>query len=387
MILRISSLLLLLTILPAAFIYISRLQFMKRVWLRRMFLVPNILLLALLAVFASSDARLNENADMVAVFLVLLFCITVPEAFYAIIYACSFFYKRRRRRRSIRRAAGVAAAAVCALIITAVVACFTTLKVHRHEYVSADLPKAFDGYKIVHLTDLHLGTYRFFPPALRRIVRTVNAENADLVAFTGDLVNYGSDEIPQFRSQLAAMRAKDGVVSVMGNHDYLIYVNFPDDSANIRHISMLQNEERQAGWRLLLNENIVIRRATDSIAIIGSENDGKKPFPSKGDLPKALNGLQSGCFKVLLTHDPTQWRQKVLPLTDIQLTLSGHTHAGQVKILGRSVSELAYKEWHGMYYEGSRAIFVSSGVGEALMPFRIGAWPTVDIITLRSKQQ
>ena len=111
----------------------------------------------------------------------------------------------------------------------------------------------------------------------------------------------------------------------------------------------------------------------------------KKPFPTRGNLNAAQKGLHTSCFKVLLTHDPSQWRKKVLPLTDIQLTLSGHTHAGQIKLLGHSVSEIKYKEWNGMYYEGNRALMISSGVGEALVPFRLGAWPNIDVVVLKRK--
>lgn len=379
MILRISLLLLLLLTLPAAYIYRHT---KSRAW-RAMLLAPNALLLAATVYLACSDHKINENAPFVAVYLAALLVITLPEALYAIFAGIGGLFKRPAMRQAGKVVGGVAAAATVVGLVVAVATCFRAPRVNRHTFKSADLPKAFDGYKIVQISDLHLGTFVFHPKTVSKIVRAVNAEDADLVAFTGDLVNFDSNEIEPFRKDLAAIKAKDGVVAVMGNHDYLMYVKFKGDPGNARHIATLQNEERAAGWKLLLNSHTTVRRGNDSIVVAGSENDGKKPFPTRGDLGKALQGTAKGSFKLLLTHDPSQWRRKVLPQTDIQLTLSGHTHAGQVKILGRSPSEIAYKEWNGLYYSGGRAIHVSSGLGEALVPLRLGAEPCIDVITLK----
>lgn len=385
MILRISSILLLLIIVPAAFIYLVQLQFKRKKWRRRLFLLPNVLLLIATAFFASTDTQIDEYAMAVAVYLVAFLLVTVPETLYALIFGVSLIFRNRKIWRIGSWLGLVAAACSMAFIITAVLSCYTRLKVYEHVYVSHDIPKAFDGYKIVHVTDFHLGTFRFYPPAVSRIVDTVNARHPDMIAFTGDIVNFSPSEMERFGKQLSRLRAKDGVVSVLGNHDYLTYIKYNSDSERVQRIKQLIDGERKWGWQLLLNSNIIIRRGEDSIAVIGSENDGRKPFPQRGDLPKAMRGVENAKFKLLLTHDPTQWRKKVLPQTDIQLTLSGHTHAGQIKIMGRSVSEMAYKEWSGLYFYGERAVFVSSGVGEALVPLRLGAWPSIDVITLRRK--
>ena len=138
------------------------------------------------------------------------------------------------------------------------------------------------------------------------------------------------------------------------------------------------------GWRMLMNENVMLQRGSDSIAIIGVENIGKPPFKSFGNLDKAMAGLPADCFKVLLSHDPTYWRRGVLNKTDISLTLSGHTHAGQVKIGRFSPAKWAYNEWGGKYTEGSSMLYVSLGIG-GTMPFRFGAWPEINIITLEKE--
>ena len=142
--------------------------------------------------------------------------------------------------------------------------------------------------------------------------------------------------------------------------------------------------ERSAGMDLLLNENRIIRHGCDSIALIGVENDGRPPFPERGDLTKAQTGLPSGIFKVLMSHDPTHWRRKVLPDTDIDLTLSGHTHAMQFRIGNFSPSMFLYHEWGGLYSEGERRLFVSTGTGGNIA-YRWGAWPEIDVLVLRRK--
>lgn len=382
MILRIAPILLLLLTLPVMAIY--KMFFKEKTLPHKLCLfAPNIILIIPALYFACNDNALSKNAEAIAIYLVVVFGIAMPEAFFSIIYGC-FSRNRENKIRKIVFLVSIATAfAVLLTFIISIVSCFITPGITAHTYVSRDLPPAFDGYKIVHLSDLHLGTFKLYPRALHNIIAKANTEKADLIAFTGDLVNYDSNEINDFRQELSKLKAKDGVISVMGNHDYLMYVDFQGDSANSNHIRYLQNEQTNAGWRLLLNENISIHRGNDSVYVIGSENDGEKPYPSNGNLSAATKGIPKGSFCILLTHDPSQWRKKVLPLTDIQLTLSGHTHAGQLKVLGHSVSEFKYKEWDGMYYDGKRALMVSSGVGEALMPFRLGAWPNIDVIVLK----
>lgn len=384
MILRITPILLLLLILPAWVIY--RMHFKNsKTWKKILLLAPNAILCLLTIYYALHDNVINKNAEAIAIFLIIVFAITIPEAMFSVVCGCFRLSSNRNIRKMGLITGFVVAVLFDFLVFSSVISCFKPPLVTKYCFISNDLPKAFDGYKIVHLSDLHVGTFKLYPQAMRNIVRKINAEKADLIAFTGDLVNFDSDEIRYFRKELSEFKAKDGVVSVMGNHDYLMYIDFKNDSANIGHIKNLQTEQKNAGWHLLLNENIPIHRGNDSIYIIGSENDGEKPFPSRGNLNAAQKGLPKSCFKVLLTHDPSQWRKKVLPLTDIQLTLSGHTHAGQIKLLGHSVSEIKYKEWNGMYYEGNRALLISSGVGEALVPFRLGAWPNIDVVVLKRK--
>ena len=259
------------------------------------------------------------------------------------------------------------------------------LKVREVSYASPDLPAAFDGYRIVQVSDLHVGTFASHPEAVRRVVEAVNAQQPDLIAFTGDLVNYHAEELIPFSAELARLHARDGVVSILGNHDYMSYYDWPSEQARQANLAQLVSRQRDMGWRLLLNDNVVVRRGADSIAIVGVENDGQPPFPQRGDLVRAQRGVERAGFKVLLSHDPTHWRRSVLPTTDVDLTLSGHTHGMQLKLGGFSPASWFYDEWGGFYYEGGRALHVSLGAGEVLMPFRLGAWPEINVITLRKK--
>lgn len=253
------------------------------------------------------------------------------------------------------------------------------------------LPDDFDGYRIVHLSDLHIGTFLRNPAFIDSLADAVNGQHPDIVVFTGDLVNVSAIELLPFRKTLSAISAPDGVYSVMGNHDYCMYAQDCTHRVHGRSITvaerdrmLLQYMEDKMGWRMLMNENVVIKRGNSSIAVVGVENIGKPPFKSFGNLAKALTGLPEGMFKILLSHDPTHWRCGVLNKTDIALTLSGHTHAGQVRLGRFSPAKWAYNEWGGSYVEGNSMLHVSPGIG-GTVPFRFGAWPEINVVVLKKK--
>ena len=253
------------------------------------------------------------------------------------------------------------------------------------------LPDDFDGYRIVHLSDLHIGTFLRNPAFIDSLADAVNGQHPDMVVFTGDLVNVSAIELLPLRKTLSAISAPDGVYSVMGNHDYCMYAQDCTHRVHGRSITvaerdrmLLQYMEDKMGWRMLMNENVVIKRGKSSIAVVGVENIGKPPFKSFGNLAKALTGLPEGMFKILLSHDPTHWRCGVLNKTDIALTLSGHTHAGQVRLGRFSPAKWAYNEWGGSYVEGNSMLHVSPGIG-GTVPFRVGAWPEINVVVLKKK--
>ncbi len=283
------------------------------------------------------------------------------------------------------------AALACTLLIWAAVAYgyfvgFESLEVRQFEYVSEDLPEAFDGYRIVQFSDAHVGTYTGSRQwLLQKAVDSINAQHADAIIFTGDLENLHPDELKPQASILRKLEAKDGIYSILGNHDYPIYMDM-EESEKAECIRQTIQFEKQLGWDLLLNEHRVVRRDSDSIVIAGMENWGTlKRMPRQGDVKKTMQGVDASSFVIMLQHDPTAWREKVLPECHAQLTLSGHTHGGQFSFLGWSPASFTYDVWGGSAYEGNRALFVSTGVG-ALIPFRMNMPGEIVVITLKRKK-
>ena len=264
---------------------------------------------------------------------------------------------------------------------------FQQFEVRHVEFASADLPEAFDGYRIVQFSDAHVGSMTGSRQwMVQRAVDSMNAQHADAIVFTGDMQNIWPDELTQQSSYFRQLKAKDGVFAVLGNHDYDVYQNC-DEEEKTRNCAKTVKALRDMGFDLLLNEHRIVRRDSDSIVIAGMENWGtKKRMPRKGDVIKTLTGItiSPSPFILMLQHDPSCWREKILPECNAQLTLSGHTHGGQISLFGWSPVAMSYSEWGGMTYEGARAIFVSTGLG-ALIPFRLGLPGEIVVITLKKK--
>lgn len=270
-------------------------------------------------------------------------------------------------------------------VIYGATAGITRFQVKHVTYESERLPEGFDGYRIAQLSDIHIGSWQGRPEAVEKLVKLTNEQQADLIVFTGDLVNQQSHELDSFRPTLSRLQAPDGVYSVLGNHDYGTYYRWKNSREEADNLQYLREQQQAMGWRLLDNSHAILHHRGDSIALIGVENDGEPPFPQHADLPRATEGTQ-GMFSILLSHNPTHWRREVLPESDIDLMLSGHTHAMQISLFGRSLASLKYPEWSGMYREGSRALYVNIGIGYVGLPFRFGAWPEITVITLKKKK-
>ena len=355
-------------------------------WQRVLWWLPGAFMFVYTIVLATSRNFAPDSMLVLDIYLLLLGVMVAPKFVFS---ACSFLGWAHCRFHHTHNNWGnlvglVAAVAVDIIVIYGCTIGFSRLDIRHVEYSSPDLPKAFDGYKIVQFSDAHVGTYgSSHASVLRKAVDSINAQNADLVVFTGDVQNMEPKELYQFTPLLSSIRAKDGIFSVLGNHDYAQYIKASDEkkAANERELVSL---EQQFGWDLLMNSNRAIRRNGDSIVIAGMENDGRPPFPQKADIRKTLAGVNGNAFIVMLQHDPSAWRRTILPKSKAQLTLSGHTHAGQLKIFGWSPAAISYEEWDGMYYEGDRAMNVSAGVG-GFIPFRLGASNEIVVITLRKK--
>lgn len=288
---------------------------------------------------------------------------------------------------------------------------FSRLRIRNVVYASPDVPEAFNGYRIVQISDIHAGTFSGpYKRLLRQSIDTINALHPDLICFVGDLENFTPAELLPHKDILSALHAKDGVVSIMGNHDYSSYINI-SDRQRAAMVCETQRLQRSFGWKLLNNNYRIIRRAktfhsgdtdVDSIIVVGEENWGKPPFPQYGRLDKALSGLsvkhkriQHGtcpAFCIMLSHDPNAWKRHIMPVFHPDITLSGHTHGTQFSIFGWTPASIAYEEWGGEYYDSDtnntdephqiRLLSVSTGLG-GNFPFRFNMPREIVLITLK----
>ncbi len=261
-------------------------------------------------------------------------------------------------------------------------------QVRSYELSFEDLPDAFDGYKITQLSDIHVGSFDD-REEVKYAIELANEQASDVILFTGDLVNNTSSEMYGWEEVFGALQAKDGVYSVLGNHDYGDYVQWQTPAAKKQNLQELQDIQSKMGWRLLMDENEKITKGADSISIVGVQNWGGGRFPKYGDLDKASQGLNAQDFKVLLSHDPTHWDLQVKERDlNYHLTLSGHTHGMQFGIeipgfIKLSPAWFAYKKWAGIYKEYGRFLNVNRGFGFLGYKGRAGIWPEITVITLK----
>ena len=260
-------------------------------------------------------------------------------------------------------------------------------KVLSYKLEYDDLPEAFEGFKIAQISDIHSGSFDN-PKKVQYGVDLVNAQDADVVFFTGDLVNNRAEEILPWIQTFKKINAKHGVYSILGNHDYGDYSPWESPEAKKKNMEDLKKAQKKMGWDLLLNESRFIEKQGQRIAILGVENWGSGGFKKAGDLNKALSNVAAEDFKILMSHDPSHWEAEVIPHPfNIHLTLSGHTHGMQfgIEIPGWvkwSPIKWRYKQWAGIYEKLNQRLNVNRGFGYLAYPGRVGIWPEVTVITL-----
>ena len=378
--LRVSLLFLALFLLPDWYIcktYLSDGPYRK--W-KKKFWWLTLVLIAVLIVFLIGH---NSLHDYFGTYLIVALCVTIPKTIFMLVsILLRLLQKLFRCHLPHGSISLVPAVLILGYILFGAIKGKEYFQVKEVTFCSPDLPEAFDGYRILQLSDIHSGSWKGDGKALQKAIDLCNQQKADLAGFTGDLVNSRADELLEFMPIFSQLKAPDGVYSVLGNHDYGTYVRWENEQARLTNVDSLIAREGRMGWHMLLNDSHIIYKGKDSLALAGVENSGKPPFPDRGDLPKALKGTE-GMFTVLLSHDPTHWRRKVLPDTSVQLTLSGHTHDMQISLFGFSVSRFIYPEHRGLYLEGPRGLYVNIGLGYVLFPMRLGAWPEITVITLK----
>ena len=294
-----------------------------------------------------------------------------------------------RRRFLSMMAMGIAAVPFSALLYGMYRGKYN-FKVLKYNLEFDDLPPAFHDYQITQISDVHSGSF----DNRRKIeyaIDLINKQRSDVIFFTGDMVNNKAEEMQPWTGLFSKLEATDGKYSILGNHDYGDYISWPTEEEKRDNLEHLKNMQREMGFDLLLNEHRYLKRGSDQLALIGVENWGRGGFKKAGDLKRAAEGIREDDFKILLSHDPSHWEEKVVSDSmHYHLTLSGHTHGMQfgIEIPGLvkwSPVKWRYKYWAGIYEEMGQFINVNRGFGFIGYPGRVGIWPEITVITLKRK--
>jgi len=292
------------------------------------------------------------------------------------------------RRRFISQGAALIAAVPFGAFLYGMIKGKYDYRVHRETLYFDDLPAAFDGFTITQLSDIHSGSFDN-AAAVQRGIDLAKAQNSDLFVFTGDLVNNAAWEIEPWLTRFAGIKAPYGQYSILGNHDYGDYIEWPDKQEKAANLQRLKAHHKTLDYRLLLDEHVDIEKDGQKITLVGVQNWGRG-FIQLGDLDKALEGADPHGFKICLSHDPTHWEEKIrFHPTTIHLTLAGHTHGAQFGVESDkwrwSPVEYRYLDWAGLAQEKDRYLYVNRGFGFLAFSGRLGIWPEITVITLKKK--
>jgi len=361
----------------------------RQTWFRRIvFWIPSVSMLiygSVLAVLAWTDRFIPENPIWVTLYLWLIGLWIFPKFVFSV---CSFLGWRHckfwKKRYNWGNLVGIVLGFVAALtFIYGSIGGVRRLQIRHVDVYLNDLPAAFNGYRIVQFSDAHVGTFADGRlDLLQRDVDSINAQRADAICFVGDLINMVPSELYKVQPILRQLKAKDGVFSVLGNHDYAFYTHF-DPAIEAANCKETISRQRQMGWKLLLNEHVAIERGNDKIYIAGMEDLGESDSVKFGDVKKTIENIPVDAFTIMLSHDPWAWRNGIFDDSNAQLTLSGHTHGGQVSLFG--VRPTMFKpEDFGLYERDRRYLNVTCGIG-GVLPFRLGVYPEIVVLTLHRK--
>lgn len=252
-----------------------------------------------------------------------------------------------------------------------------------------NLPEAFNGLKVVHISDLHIGSFYDNYKEVEKGIDLVNSLKPDIIFFTGDLINNYAWELDGWKNILKKLKAKEGIYSILGNHDYGDYVKWDSTIKKEKNLAELEYRQKMLGFKLLKNESIRLEKRGQFIDLIGVENWGTKSFVNYGNLSEALKKTSKDSFKILLSHDPSHWEEQVMNKTDIDITFSGHTHGMQMGVeipgIKWSPAKYLYTYWAGLYKVNNQFLYVNRGFGYTLFPGRVGIHPEITLVNFRKK--
>lgn len=365
----------------------------RRRWPGVVYAWSSLAMLVFIVVAVSLPRRSGSDGTLTCVMWMLYgyFSVYIPKYLFCIVSLIGQIPRlwRGRRLKYFNTAGVVLALLVFIVMWWGAVVNRISYSVKEVEIEYANLPEDFDGYRIVQFSDFHVGTYGNDTAFVSEIVDVINGIKPDVIFFTGDIVNRRTDELTPFVKPLSRLNSPAGVYSILGNHDYGDYSTWDSPEDKAENMNRMYDLQKQMGWDLLNNRTVFLRGGTDSIALIGVENWGEPPFNTYGDLDKAYPDQSDSIFKILLTHNPMHWVDKVSDndTVNIDLALSGHTHAMQMQIGHWSPAKWRYPTWGGLYEDstGRHKLYVNIGLGTVAVPTRIGATPEITVFTLKRK--
>lgn len=354
-------------------------------WLIDTLLFAGILFVVFVRRMGSNDQR------FIAILMSAMLLIFIPKVFSSLVLLAEdivrMFEGFPSRSVYVSEAAVVLAGIFFLIILFGLTRGRHFYKVKREILYFPDLPEAFDGFTITQLSDVHSGSLSDVK-GVQKGLDMADAQNSDLLLFTGDLVNNMASEMTPWIPLFAKLKAPYGKYSVLGNHDYGDYIRWESETAKNANLNHLKEIHAEIGFRLLLNESVTISKQGQSIALIGVENWGKGGFHKYGDLKRAATGVPDNAFKILMSHDPSHWDEVTVDHDQhVHLTLAGHTHGMQfgIELFGFKWSPVkyVYKQWAGLYEQDGKYLYVNRGFGYHGLKGRVGIWPEITVLTLK----
>lgn len=348
--------------------------------------LPAIAMLAFTVYMALIPSFIPDDFRLIDWYFCLSALLVYPVAGYAL---CSFLGLMHCRfhhtHRNLGNLAGLLSMPLIALVFG--YGWFVGVRQLSVKHINLDiegLPEQFEGYRIVQFSDAHVGSFNGFrAQLLHRAIDSINVQRPDLIVFTGDMQNIQPSEVYPFEDALRQLKARDGIFSILGNHDYSDYLH-ADPAVKAANEREIVARQQQMGWKVLRNEWQAIHWGNDSIVIAGQENMHPKSEKNRSNLPKTIAGIGSKAFIIMLQHNPKAWNDSILTHSRARLTLSGHTHGGQMALFGLRPTMLTNRYDYGLYEQTGRYLYVSGGLG-GVVPFRLGMNPEIVVITLHAK--
>ena len=373
-------------------LYIDMHYFRKRYpiawWQRLLWWLPSIGMVIYTCAMASIRDFAPNNLTWLNTYIFLLGLLVGPKAIFALISILGSIIRKYiiRTNRNWGHYIGILLACFAVgSFIYGLTYGVSNIQVKHVDLYFKDLPKSFDGYRIVHVSDLHLGTFNGWrSKILKAEMDSIEKQKANLICFTGDLQNIRPEEVEKMASLIR--QPMKGTISVLGNHDYTEYIKGDAKEKAAEEARLIKAEKEILKWTLLRNQNTRITSpAKESVYVCGTENDGRPPFPNYSNYRKAMQGVEPNSFVIMLQHDPSAWKRSILPKTTAQLTLSGHTHGGQMQIFGWRPTSIRQQEDYGLYEQNGRYLYITAGLG-GLVPFRLNMPNEIAVITLHVKK-